>query len=662
MKKIKSMGSFILALVLSLTGFAACSDKNGESSLEGDDPYKGEITEYTPTERYNGGIHRVSVTDSQTEFIKSGACDYKLLVAADASNKEETAAYEFSRLFQVATGIELPVEKSSSVTYNAAAKYIYFGDGAYAEAAGVRKPAEIKSNGYVIKTAGKSIIVTGGKDLGTLFGAYGLLEVLFGYEYYFQDAEGNDCYYIEKNVTQKNLPIIDVFENPDFDHAIAGYMPMHVNASEAHKMRMETINEVYITGSGISYVHNTLQYLPTSRYKESHPDWYSLDGTQLCYTARGDAKEFEALTSELSKVMIQAIEEQPDSEIITLTQMDEPIWCECTACRAMKTEYNTDAASCIKLINAVADKIEAWRAENAPERKITVVMFAYTATENPPVVKDENGNWKAKDDSVKLRDNVCLLFAPIYSVSFNHNMQDEVNKKAEDQMRGWEACADHVSVWSYSAMFYNYFMPYDTYAASQNQYKRWLDAGALWIFDNAQWDTTAPLGFSCLKAYLNSVWSWNVNKNYNELVDGFFENYFGSASGSMRKFYDELRIWLKSRDESGMNGLTGGSHAEWDNAENWSKPLLDRWLGYCEAAKEEIADMLSSDPQRYAAICNRIDIEGMMPRYMLLEFYSSYFSAEGLAAARRAFAADCKRLGVNKFAEQKDIELLIRDW
>ncbi len=660
MKNIKKTICLLLATVLTVAAFIGCKGKGckggGNSSS---DEVKND--DYIPTGEYVGGTHEISVTYSQTDFVKNGGCEWKILLDTNAGAKVETASLELIRFFKEATGVTLSVVKSDDVAYTADAKYISLGENEYSKQAGVVKPATVKTNGYIIKTVGNSIFVVGGRDLGTLFGVYGLLNGLFGYEYYYQDSFGNECYYLDKNVTEKKLPIFEVFENPDFDHAISSYLPMHNDSDAAHKLRMETINEVYMTSTGISYVHNTLNYLPPSRYQKDHPKWYSLDGTQLCYTARGDNEERKALIEELSRVMINVIKERPDGEIITLTQMDSSYWCECDTCKAMKVEYSTDAANCVKFTNEVADKIEAWRKTEAPERKITVVMFAYTSTETPPAVKVD-GKWQAKDDSVKLRDNVCLLFAPIYSMSFNHNVEDEINEKTRDQLEGWEACANHVSVWSYSSMFYNYFMPYDTYSTNQNQYKRWIESGALWIFDNAQYDTKAPLGFSTLKAYLNSAWSWNVNRNYNDLVDGFFENYFGKKDGAMRKFYDEMRVWLKGLDEDGVVGLTGTSHANWDNADYWSKPLLDRWLAYTEEAKKEIESLKTTDPEKYAVMINRIDLETLMPRYMSLEFYSSYYSASELTSAQKSFAADCRRLGVTKLAESKDIEILIRDW
>lgn len=653
-------GALSVSTLFGVGAAAACGGNSGTGTGN-----SGNVTDYTHTSKWEGGTHQFNVTATDKVFFKNGATEYSVLIASGASSKIEAAALDFAAVFEEATGIAMPIVRDGSKTYSDSAKYVVFGNCAFTEGSGAKKPAMLKNNGYVIQTKGNSIIVLGGGDLGTQFGAYGLLNQLFRYEYYFADSFGNECYYVDKNVKEMNLPNFDVFDNPDFDHAIAGYAPMFTNADKAHKMRMETQGEVYITGAGTSYVHNTLQYLPKEKYQADHEEWYALNNVQLCYTARGDAEEYQALVDELSTVLIKAIADSPEKEIITLTHMDDGYWCTCDVCSGLLQKYGTDAASCIMLTNDVADKIEAWRQENAPERKITLAMFAYTSTETPPAKKNADGTWSAIDDEVKLHDNVCLYYAPIYSVSFNKPMDAEANKQAEDQIRGWEACAKHISIWSYSSFFTDYFLPYDTFAANQNQYKRWLDAGGIWIFDNTQYNTKAALSFSCLKAYLNSVWSWDVNRNFNELVDGFFANYFGSANGAMRKYFDELRVWLTAlgQGENGLHGITGTTMDDWGLAVHWPENLLTKWLGYIDEAKKEAEAYKATDPALYELIINRITLEGLTPRYMLLQYHSAtHFTANGLTAEKSAFAKDCRRLGVTKWGEGQDIELLIGEW
>ena len=72
----------------------------------------------------------------------------------------------------------------SSLTYSADAKYISFGENAFADGSDVKVTSAVKGNGYIIKTAGNSVFVKGGQAIGTLFGAYELLNQMFDYMFY----------------------------------------------------------------------------------------------------------------------------------------------------------------------------------------------------------------------------------------------------------------------------------------------------------------------------------------------------------------------------------------------------------------------------------------------------------------------------------------------
>ena len=114
--------------------------------------------------------------------------------------------------------------------------------------------------------------------------------------------------------------------------------------------------------------HNTFIYLPKNQYQGAHPGWYSVnDGgagaTQLCYTARGDAAEFAAMTTEMATKVISYMEGSPELNNITITQEDVRTTCGCDACAANYKKYNSYAASMIMFMNAVDDIIQDYLEE-----------------------------------------------------------------------------------------------------------------------------------------------------------------------------------------------------------------------------------------------------------------------------------------------------------
>ncbi len=542
-------------------------------------------------------------------------------------------------------------------SWSETAQYISLGTNSYQQASGVTAPEGLKANGYVIRTQGRSVILFGGQDLGTQFGVYELLRQLFGYVRY-----GVDTYYIESGVKDKNLPQFDIYDNPDFDYTGANYGSTYSDKDAAHKMRTETVDEIYMTATA-EYVHNTMDYLPPEEYEAKYPEWYATNTTpyrQLCYTAHRNPERYEQLVNEMTEKVKVAIDAEPNKSIISITNEDTSMLCNCESCQAVEEKYGTAAAANIIFINDVAEKVEKWLDAERGGKDVVIAMFAYNPTVTPPAVKNAQGEWEPIDEEVVTRDNVCMIFAPITVVNFNYDYSDEQNVIGEDRLEAWEACCSSISVWNYSAHFGNYFMPYDTFASCQKQYARYLEAGAVWIFDNAAWDSTNVTGFQNLKLFLNAQWAWDVNQSYNTLVDGFFENYYGSSDGAMRKMFNEMRAYLgELTSREGVGSKTGDLL---DSATYWPIGLVDRWIGYCEEAKEEIAPLQQSDPEKHELFLDHITLESLMPRYMKLRFYNLSLGQKERTEMRSAFAADCRRLGVNKEAESTDIVGMIGKW
>lgn len=641
--------SIILSLVLALVcAFSACTDKgNGTNDGHHND------TAYNERGDYTGGTHRFNVSARSSYILKDGVTDYKVVVAATAKKDELSAVSEFTRLFREATGVTLLAVTDADLTYSADAKYISFGENAFADGSGVEVTSDVKGNGYIIKTAGNSVFVKGGQAIGTLFGAYELLNQMFGYMCY-----AIDCYYIGTSVTEVRLCDYDVLDNPDIDQRLANYGVIYNDSSLAHKLRFQLqYAEVYLNPSRA--FHNTLEYLPKNKFG-AHTKWYSDDSTQLCYTAHGDDKEYLAMVDAMVEELKPYIIAEPDKRIITITQEDNYLWCECDACNALQEKYNgADSAGNLMFVNDVAEKIEKWLNDEQNGRELTIATFAYYKSEVPPAVKNDKGEWEPIDEKVKARDNVTILYAPLLLMEFNHSIEDDENRAVRDIIDGWEACSKHIAVWNYQTHFVSYFMPYNTFSACQEQYKRYIEIGASWIFDQGQQNNGNSTGFSMLKIYLNSQWGWDVNRDYNILVDNFFENYFGSKDGAMRKMYEEVRTWLVHLDGEGLGGRCSETG---DSAEYWPQQLVQGWLDLIDRAYAEIEPLKETDPDKYALYARHINLESMMPRYMAIRYYPGSYTAMEQENMKRAFAADCVALNITHVREMAEISTLIGNW
>lgn len=639
--------------------FAMCASVLGGCGGNVGDPKKDTTNNiiYEDTARYEGGTHLYQVGETSHKLLEAGTSSYRIVIPEDASVTLKTAVSELTTLFREATGVTLATATDAKMEWSEDVRAISLGKSKFQQDSGVEVPEGLKSNGFVIETAGASVVVFGGLDLGTQFGVYELMHQLFGFVRY-----GVDTYYLETGVTDKVLPDFKIYDNPDFDYTGANYGSTYGDSEAAHRMRTETVNEIYMTATA-EYVHNTMDYLPPAQYEEKHPEWYATNTTpfrQLCYTAHGDGDEYSAMVAEMTEKVKIAIDKEPEKSIISITNEDTITLCNCEWCVAVKDKYGTDAAANIMFINDVAAKIESWLNNERGGRKVTIAMFAYNASVTPPAVKDASGNWQPIDDKVVTRDNVCVIFAPISVVNFNYDYSDEQNAGGEDRLKAWEACSSSISVWNYSTHFGNYFMPYDTFQSCQNQYRRYLEAGAIWIFDNAAWDSKNVTGFQNLKLFLNAQWAWDVNQSYNELVDGFFANYYGSKDGAMRKMFDEMRAHLG--ELTSRDGVGSRTSDDLFLAEYWPFRLLERWISFCDEAEKEIAGLEQSAPEKYRLFMDHIALERLMPQYMMLKLHPFLMSETEKKTLQTSFAAECRRLGVTRESEQTTIDGMIGEW
>ena len=144
-------------------------------------------------------------------------------------------------------------------------------------------------------------------------------------------------------------------------------------------MNQESIQsgKVWMGPSGMGW-HNTFAYLPKEKYSATHPKWYSVDGTQLCFYARGDEEEQALMFETFMNSFMDVIKAYPDVENITITQQDINTWCTCPVCSAEKEKYGTDAATIVKFCNKVSDALPEYFEKNGlKERNINICFFAY---------------------------------------------------------------------------------------------------------------------------------------------------------------------------------------------------------------------------------------------------------------------------------------------
>lgn len=640
MKDIKKYLSIALTAI-TLFSAVACKTSSSSSSSEDSSSASVEVTDKV-TESVEGTLHKVNVTPSNRAFIVGGKTEYKLVVADEVS-EATTAATFIAKHIRAASGAEIKTVKydGSATSYNTSVKYIYIGKNEAFDKAGLKMPSEaLGSSGYYIKSAGNSVFIVTEGIYGYQMGAIAFLREVVGYDMYSDDCVGYDR-------TPSTLPDMDITERPDFDYR---HWSNPLSDTALYGMGY-SMHKAIISVDG-NEVHNSFKWLPKDEYLELHPDWYADNGSQLCYTAHGNVKEYEAMQATIIEKMKTLVDANPNVDTISVSQEDTPESCQCSACTAAVEKYGSINGTTIPFLNNLSDTINEYLRQQAEEngtevRTFYIIQFAYQQTLSAPVTQDENGDWTPIDETVRCRDTVGIEIAPL-EARFTKDFDHVDNSYYAEEIQKWSAVTNNIYFWWYETNFHDYMFPYNCWSTMVDQYRFCLKSSHRYMFNEGQLGQANGTAFTKLKDYIDSKALFNVNVNTEELITKFFKGYFGAAEVPMRAFFNELQTYMTYLQDTYPDKLTGSIYdpiAKSNVSLFWKKKTIDGYMSYIERAYEAIAPYQTEDPDMYSVVYDHITIESLFPRYVLCKYYDGTMTTEELTSMRSSFKTDNVRFG-----------------
>lgn len=601
--------------------------------------------------------HSFEITETGDYILQGGQTDYKIVLPADASSLENTAASELSEFFYDATGVRLETVTDDSVTYSEDARYLSIGENALSEAANVSTEGlELGLSGVYIDTEGKSVFMLGENDYGTLFSVCEFLSQTLNFEVFSENIIR-----LDEDVTE--IPLMDyrIVDIPDFEYRTPGEGYIYNDTTLRNRMRMTEIRD-FVKGQG-GIFHNSFNYVSASD-RSAHTKWVSTGGDQLCYTARGDDAEYQALVDHVAAAMEDLVIANPGIEYFSFQHEDSQNWCSCTECTEMINEYGgAGSVTIVCFLQDVHDAVMAWfeTEEGAPYKcDFKITFLAYHGTNQPPTSVDENGEHSTINGLTL--DGLVPYFAETnadYTVALN---EGSVNANYASNLAGWSLISDEIFFWTYGTNFTAYLTPYNSFDSFQQTFQYAASfVNVISIYNQCQNDNAMPTSWERLKGYLTSKLAWNVDYDVEQLTEEFFEAYFGPAADTMRSVYDSYRVQAAFQNETTYNGSRSIFHAALGtNGETyWPKSLLQSWLDSMNAALDEIAYLENIDPELYSAYEFNIKLERLSPIYMMIELYDDLLTDEELSSLKSQFNEDVILTGISRVSEGADISEVV---
>ena len=525
---------------------------------------------------------------------------------------------------------------------------------------------------------------------GAQLAAIAFLRAAIGY-----DMFSEDCVVYEK--TDGNLPSMEIKESPDYEYRYNGN-----TISETAKYGMGFLLTDGMAKTESGNVHNLWDFFSEDDLRD-HGKWFSEDAAmkdgagnsvrlgQPCFTAHGDKEEYAALIEHFSDKVISLLKEKPTVTSLRISQNDTvggnmTLKCGCTACTASYDFYGTLGGAMLSFTNDVAEKVNVYIDENEPGRDFNLVVLAYGEAIQAPVqrrngsyVLDEKGkgipeiryefNEKGEKKAVtdEAGDPVKLVCGRGVGYEFAasaanwiHSFYESENREYASAVEAWAGLgASNLYIWSYEISYYQYLYPYNNYHVLLENFKYFKEFGGYYIYPEGTWENRNNPGFAKLRDYINSKGMFDVNSDYNELVDKFFRYYFREAAPVMRAYFDEIRINLSDNEKT-----TGGGIHSYALSGNkvWTEGMITNWNNSFGKAEEAIAKYAETDPDLYEALKKHITIESLFPRYVLCTTYARSYSTEQRKEMRKAFIEDFEKLGNTTHQEHFTISAVTSSW
>ena len=445
-------------------------------------------------------------------LVENGRSDYAIVIAADAVQSERHGAEELQHFLEQMSGAKL------AVVTEARPRMILVGDSPVLEKLnpGIRLP-DLGSEGFALKTMGRHLIIAGGKQRGTMYGVYTLLEKL-GCRWFTPEVSR-----IPKRRTIAIGPLDEVqkpafeYREPFFSEALDRDWAARNKTNGAHQRLDVTV------GGNIQYypfVHSFDLLIPPQRWFGEHPEYFSLidgqrraQGGQLCLT-----------NPEVLRLGIETVERwidaHPEATIISVSQNDRYGWCECENCRRVEREEGgSHSGPLLRYVNALAAEIE----KRHPDKLIDTLAYQYT--EDPPAV-------------TRPRRNVRVRLCPIDACEAHPYEQCPYDAYFVKNLRAWGKITDRLYVWHYNTNFAHYLLPFpdfDELGADLALYKR---SGVAGVFLEGSVSQGGGAENAELRSYVMAKLLWDPKTDVNQLVNEFLEGYYGNAARAMRAYYD----------------------------------------------------------------------------------------------------------------------------
>ena len=223
-----------------------------------------------------------------------------------------------------------------------------------------------------------------------------------------------------------------------------------------------------------------------------------------------------------------ALEANPNTDIVSVSQNDNNNYCKCEKCQAVDAEEGSPSGNMLRFVNAIAADI----AEDYPH--VVVDTLAYNYTQAAPKI-------------TKPLPNVCIRLCSI-RCCFMHPLTKCPNKsvwtrtpRLVHDIVEWGKICNRIYIWDYTTNFKFYVPTYANFGALRENMRFYVDNHVRGMFPQGNSQSISG-EFGEVRAYLLAKLMWDPymsEEEYYTHMDEFLEAYYGDGWQYIRKYIDK---------------------------------------------------------------------------------------------------------------------------
>ena len=465
----------------------------------------------------------------------SGKALMQVIVSAEQTLPEKTAAEELAGYLKKITGADFSIQKESEFKGDVPA--IYVGQTEYARKNGVDF-ARLGDEEWIVRSDKNNIIISGGRSHGTLYGVYHFLEDDLGIRWWTPQSE------LVPRTLSLTIGKLDRRGKPVFAYRELYYVGGQDgdfyarNRLSLGEYSSKNYGAKILFGGPIG-CHTLYAFLGKSdevkKLYQEHPDWFSLiDGVRKLDPScqNGGAQTQLCLTNpELRKFFVERVRGfiKDDKEKAVKQGIQPPMFyaidqndcsdgfCKCDKCLEIVKREGATSGLMLEFTNHVAENLKA-------ETEATFLMMAEHVLEQPP-------------KHMKALPNVGLRLADTTSNMIQPWTHPD-NVKHRTNLDGWSKITDKIVIWDYSIHYggefsgINFpfpnertFAPDLRYLAEHNGYGVFFEHEEIIRGDMRD-----------LKIWLEAKLAENPYLDYDVLLNEFTDGFYGAAGRKIREY------------------------------------------------------------------------------------------------------------------------------